>query len=398
MIQESGISKQDQAKNPQVILDVIEFMTETQKMNDQDHAFSKFDNVYVEQLTSESASTLSTTILPTNSPIPTKKHSPSLPKRPISPTKPPRKGSAHNSREDLAASGEVKTVNSTPVLPPKPKIPSISTKPTVKNTRPPVPARPAHTLGISSTDIKPTYNPNAIVTNQNNQTQNAALNLPSKPILDQSKPLSHTNSTLPAKPQIRQRPKAATSTKDVIARLQAICNPADPTKLYRNLVKIGQGASGGVYIAKSIVTNTSVAIKQMNLEQQPKKDAIINEILVMKSATHKNIVNFIDSFLFKGDLWVVMEYMEGGSLTDTVTSAYMTEDQISIVCKEVLEGLSHLHSKGIIHRDIKSDNILLGLDGKIKLIDFGFCAQLEGQSQRTTMVGTPYWMVMVFLI
>ena len=62
-----------------------------------------------------------------------------------------------------------------------------------------------------------------------------------------------------------------------------------------------------------------------------------------------------------------MEYMEGGSLTDTVTSAYMTEDQIAIVCREVLEGLSHLHSKGIIHRDIKSDNILLGLDGQIKL-------------------------------
>ena len=94
-------------------------------------------------------------------------------------------------------------------------------------------------------------------------------------------------------------------------------------------------ASGGVYIAKSLETGDSVAIKQMNLEEQPKKDLIINEILVMKSAKHKNIVNFIDSFLVQGDLWVVMEYMEGGSLTDTVTTNFMTEDQIAIVCREV---------------------------------------------------------------
>lgn len=63
-------------------------------------------------------------------------------------------------------------------------------------------------------------------------------------------------------------------------------------------------ASGGVYTAKSTVTGHSVAIKQMNLDEQPKKDLIINEILVMSSAKHKNIVNFIDSFLVKGDLWV----------------------------------------------------------------------------------------------
>jgi p21-activated kinase 1 len=94
---------------------------------------------------------------------------------------------------------------------------------------------------------------------------------------------------------------------------------------------------------------------------------IINEILVMAAATHKNIVNFIDSFLFQSDLWVVMEYMEGGSLTDTVTCNYMTEEQIATVCREVLEGLQHLHSRGVIHRDIKSDNVLLGMDGQIKL-------------------------------
>jgi p21-activated kinase 1 len=101
-----------------------------------------------------------------------------------------------------------------------------------------------------------------------------------------------------------------------------------------------RSASGGVYIAKSLETGESVAIKQMNLEEQPKKDLIINEIIVMKSAKHKNIVNFIDSFLVNGDLWVIMEYMEGGSLTDTVTTNFMTEDQIAIVCREVLIGIN----------------------------------------------------------
>ncbi|KAF9995756.1 signal transducing kinase of the PAK, partial [Entomortierella chlamydospora] len=202
----------------------------------------------------------------------------------------------------------------------------------------------------------------------------------------------HTHQQQPKRREKKQE-KETVSSQDVIRRLQAICTDADPTKLYRNLVKIGQGASGGVYTAYQIGTNLSVAIKQMNLEQQPKKDLIINEILVMKESSHKNIVNYIDSFLFRGDLWVVMEYMEGGSLTEVVTTNEMAEPQIGAVCRETLMGLEHLHSKGVIHRDIKSDNVLLSLNGDIKLTDFGFCAQLkESQAKRTTMVGTPYWM------
>lgn len=138
-----------------------------------------------------------------------------------------------------------------------------------------------------------------------------------------------------AAPAARPRQRARQSNAmDVRARLLAICNPGDPTKLYKNLAKIGQGASGGVFTAYD-GQHGCVAIKQMNLDLQPKKDLIINEILVMKDSKHKNIVNFLDSYLHGLDLWVIMEYMEGGSLTDVVTFNIMSEGQIASVCREV---------------------------------------------------------------
>ena len=126
-------------------------------------------------------------------------------------------------------------------------------------------------------------------------------------------------------------------------------------------------ASGGVYTAYQVGTNLSVAIKQMDLDKQPKKDLIINEILVMRASRHPNIVNYIDSFLHKNELWVVMEYMEGGSLTDVVTANLMTDGQIAAVSRETCQGLVHLHRHGVIHRDIKSDNVLLSMNGDVKL-------------------------------
>ena len=142
-----------------------------------------------------------------------------------------------------------------------------------------------------------------------------------------------------APPAARPRRARHSIGTDVVLRLQQICSPGDPTKKYRQLHKIGQGASGGVYTAFENGTNRCVAIKQMNLEQQPKKDLIINEIIVMRESKHKNIVNFMDSFLIRGDLWVIMEYMEGGSLTDVVTFNMMSEGQIAAVCREVRASL-----------------------------------------------------------
>lgn len=181
--------------------------------------------------------------------------------------------------------------------------------------------------------------------------------------------------------------------EEILEKLRTIVTIGDPNRKYTKMEKIGQGASGTVYIAIEVATGREVAIKTMNLSQQPKKELIINEILVMRENQNPNIVNYLDSYLVGEELWVVMEYLAGGSLTDVVTETCMDEGQIAAVCRECLQALEFLHENQVIHRDIKSDNILLGMDGSVKLTDFGFCAQLSPeQSKRSTMVGTPYWM------
>ncbi|RKO99209.1 hypothetical protein CXG81DRAFT_14824 [Caulochytrium protostelioides] len=184
------------------------------------------------------------------------------------------------------------------------------------------------------------------------------------------------------------------SESQIMERLRKVVSPGDPTQRFAKVKKVGQGASGSVYLARRISTQGTVAIKQMDLAHQPRKELIVNEILVMKESQHPNIVNYLDSFLVKHELWVVMEFMEGGPLTDIIeANAGMSERNIATITREALQGLAHLHSRQIIHRDIKSDNVLLDISGHVKITDFGFCAKLTAdKGKRATMVGTPYWM------
>ena len=88
----------------------------------------------------------------------------------------------------------------------------------------------------------------------------------------------------------------------------------------------------------------------------------------MRDYHHPNIVEMYDSFLVEDELWVVMEFLEGGALTDIVTHSRMDEEQIATVCKQCLKALAFLHSQGVIHRDIKSDSILLASDGRVSIL------------------------------
>jgi p21-activated kinase 1 len=209
----------------------------------------------------------------------------------------------------------------------------------------------------------------------------------------QSTAVTSSAETAGAIPRRREKKDDEENEADIVDRLQQICTNADPTRLYRNLVKIDQGyvcpfpffrfvlpiysrcllpwgicsTSGTVFTAYQVGTNFPVAIKQMDLDKQSRRDLIINEILVMRASRHANIVSYVDSFLYKNELWVVMEYMEGGTLTDVVMTSLMSEGQVAAVSREITQGLQHLHEQGIIHRDIKSSHVLLSLTGDIKI-------------------------------
>ncbi|KAI8620286.1 kinase-like domain-containing protein [Chytriomyces sp. MP71] len=182
----------------------------------------------------------------------------------------------------------------------------------------------------------------------------------------------------------------------VMDKLRSIVSPGDPNLIYRKVKKVGEGASGKVYLARNVqdASAPTVAIKEMLLAKQPRKDLLVNEIMIMKECIHPNIVKYMDSFLVGPDLWLILEYMDGGKLTDVIdTHGRLKEPQIASICNEIIKGIIHLHKRNIIHRDIKSDNVLIGRDGAIKLTDFGYSARISvARKQRSTLVGTPYWM------
>jgi len=182
--------------------------------------------------------------------------------------------------------------------------------------------------------------------------------------------------------------------KEEIKTLSSFVAKGNPNDLYMNLTEIGDGTFGVVYMGIDVRNLNKVAIKKLDMDDNDEQD-LIGEIGMMKTLEHINIVKYLESYLWKDYLWVVMEYMSGGCLTD-VLELYryirLSEPQIAFIMRESLQAVAHCHSLHCIHRDIKSDNILVDFEGNIKLADFGYTVQLtKHRSLRDTTIGTPYW-------
>eukprot|EP01129_Flabellula_baltica_P015118 TRINITY_DN748_c0_g1_i1.p1 TRINITY_DN748_c0_g1~~TRINITY_DN748_c0_g1_i1.p1 ORF type:complete len:407 (-),score=71.16 TRINITY_DN748_c0_g1_i1:253-1473(-) len=190
------------------------------------------------------------------------------------------------------------------------------------------------------------------------------------------------------------RPLALPDFMEIPLSLDELVTEENPINRYFNMAEIGDGSFGVVYAGTDVETLERVAIKQ--LQYHPKyQNELIAEISMMKNLSHPNIVSYIESYKWDNHIWVVMEFMGGGCLTDILDlhkHYQLPESQIAYILRETLQGLAYIHSLHCIHRDIKSDNILLDLEGNVKLADFGYTVQLTKlRDKRTSSIGTPYW-------
>ncbi|OAF71340.1 hypothetical protein A3Q56_00919 [Intoshia linei] len=165
-------------------------------------------------------------------------------------------------------------------------------------------------------------------------------------------------------------------------------------KKYRRLEKIGHGSFGDVYKMIDMSNNQTVAVKIIDMEESDDDlGSIQNEIKMLSQSKSEYITRYFGSYVDGSKLWIVMEYMGGGSILDIMSLGPLKENLISTILREVILGLDYIHGQKKVHRDVKAANILLTEKGNVKIADFGVAGQLsETLNRRNSFVGTPYWM------
>jgi p21-activated kinase 1 len=193
--------------------------------------------------------------------------------------------------------------------------------------------------------------------------------------------------------QNQQLPKASKQNpyekqnNEILQKIQRAVSAENPKGKYQRLQKVGIGGFGTVYRAREVDTKKEVALKVMKLYFKergtghpfiPRYDEEI-EIMKLACRENDNIITYVDSFLVGEEVWIITEFVEGLTLLD------MWPEQKSsvigaVVCK-ILQGLEYIHSKGLVHRDFKADNVMVSRSGEVKLIDFGFCTMVQADME-----------------
>ncbi|MEE6485877.1 hypothetical protein FKM82_014441 [Ascaphus truei] len=169
----------------------------------------------------------------------------------------------------------------------------------------------------------------------------------------------------------------------------------NPEELWEVIGELGDGAFGKVYKAQNKETGVLAAAKVIDTKSEDELEDYMVEIDILASCNHPNIVQLLDAFYYENNLWILIEFCAGGAVDAVMLELErpLTEPQIRVVCKQTLDALVYLHENKMIHRDLKAGNILLSLDGDVKLADFGVSAKNTRTLQRRdSFIGTPYWM------
>ena len=201
--------------------------------------------------------------------------------------------------------------------------------------------------------------------------------------------------------------KKENKNKDTNEFYDVLSIPSNPEDLFTLQCSIGHGAFGSVYKAIHNSTKKTYAIKIIDYSKGNNKEnnnvikynyfSIQQEASLMRLINDSNyIVKYYGSYFSRNSntLWLILEYCSSGSASDLMMSMERTfsEVEVATIMEMVLQGLILIHSKKLIHRDIKAANILLSEDGYAKLGDFGVGAQLSDEQFRKSKKGSPYWM------
>eukprot|EP01128_Nolandella_sp_AFSM9_P003836 TRINITY_DN1689_c1_g2_i1.p1 TRINITY_DN1689_c1_g2~~TRINITY_DN1689_c1_g2_i1.p1 ORF type:complete len:606 (+),score=127.26 TRINITY_DN1689_c1_g2_i1:728-2545(+) len=194
-----------------------------------------------------------------------------------------------------------------------------------------------------------------------------------------------------------------------------LCDPYKPMKkLFKAQRHAGKGGFGDVHVMKDLAQKKRRDVAVKRLVHNPKtKVNNLTEIFFLSTLQHANICAFHTAFLiaenentfFQKDnkkrkkeeailmgqeVWISVEYMEGGTLGEAAKSGSLTEDHVAFTAGEMLKALKYLHERKFVHRDLKSANVMMSVKGEVKLIDFGLCADFS-EGPRVKMLGSPFW-------
>lgn len=174
--------------------------------------------------------------------------------------------------------------------------------------------------------------------------------------------------------------------------------PRDFAEIYETDRVLGAGATGTVYLAHRRVDRLPVAVKFLNDQHNPLRRARFQrEIALMRKLDHVNVVRVRDHGDVEGYPYLILEYLDGGTLAGRIKAhGRLPPSECVRVMKDVLSGLVACHDLGIIHRDMKPENVLFTAMGRAKITDLGLAKDQTGEQPGLTasnaMFGTPYYM------